>query len=90
MGTFLLPVGKRQLNTINANENLTRHVSVPVFRDLLNKTLAEMCKKCNKTLIDRRQEPDLLNELAKTANWYLSRSSIIGGEYSRECALLAF
>ena len=37
MGTLLLPVGKRQLNTINANENLTRHVSVRVFRDLLNK-----------------------------------------------------
>ena len=37
MGTFLLPVGKRKLNTINANENLTHHVSVGLFRDLLNK-----------------------------------------------------
>ena len=34
--------------------------------------------------------PKLLDELPKIANWYLSRSSIIGGEYVRECALLAF
>ena len=27
----------RKETTLNANENLTRHVSVPVFRDLLNK-----------------------------------------------------
>ena len=58
MGTFLLPVGKRQLNTINANENLTRHVSVRVLIDLLNKKPLRKCaKQCKKTLIDRRQEP---------------------------------
>ena len=37
MGTSPLAVGKRQLNTINANENLARQVSVRVFHDLLNK-----------------------------------------------------
>ena len=56
MGTFLLPVGKRQLNTINGNENLTPQVSVRVFRDLLNENPCGNVQ-CNKTLIDRRQEP---------------------------------
>ena len=56
MGTFLLPVGKRQLNTINGNENLTPQVSLRVFRDLLNENPCGNVQ-CNKSLIDRRQEP---------------------------------
>ena len=46
MGSFLLAAGKRQLNTINANENLTHQVSVRVFSDLLNKNHCRNVQNC--------------------------------------------